>query len=465
MTSEVVRRELVAALGEAAVMTAPGLALDDLHDESLHRHAVEPLAVVRPSSTAEVASVARIAARHGVALVPRGSGTGLSGAAEPVPGGIVVCFDAMKRILRLDPADQVAVVQPGLTLRELGDALAGTGLRYPVYPGEMSGSIGGNVNTNAGGMRAVRHGVTRHHVLGLELVLADATVLRCGGAVMKSSSGYDVTQLVIGSEGTLALVTEVTLKLAPVLTSCATMLVPFENLASVCQVVPRLIATGLSPSITEYVDAPTLRALAAASSLELGVAPQVAERAAAYLIVLLETRTDGQMDADLASASALLEEAGALDVYVLGEHAASQLIEARERLFWVSRDEGVRDIIDVVVPRSAVPSLLDASREISRRYGTRIGGCGHVGDGNVHLSVFVDDDERRQSIVRELLRLGLAVGGQISGEHGIGRDKQDYYLEMTDPALLTLQGRLKDAFDPEGRMNPFRRFTPRGGDA
>ena len=198
--------ELIAIVGRDAVTFSNEHNPDDLHDETLHPTRAEPFAVVRPRTTLEVSAVARVASAHGVAVTPRGSGTGLSGAATPVPGGIVVSFSRMNRLLRLNVDDHVAVVQPGMTLRELNESLASSGLRYPVYPGELSGSLGGNVNTNAGGMRAVRHGVTRHHVLGLELVLIDGTVVRTGGPVVKSSSGYDLTQLVLGSEGTLALV-------------------------------------------------------------------------------------------------------------------------------------------------------------------------------------------------------------------------------------------------------------------
>jgi len=275
-------------------------------------------------------------------MTARGSGTGLSGGATPVAGGIVISFERMNRVVRLDTNDHVVVVQPGLTLRELGEHLMSTGLRYPVYPGELSGSIGGNVNTNAGGMRAVRHGVTRQHVLGLELVLADGTVLRTGGPVVKSSSGYDLTQLVIGSEGTLALVTEVTLKLSPALAHAATLLVPFASLDAITRVVPMVVASGLQPSMLEYLDVLTMSAVTAAASLELGVEKTVAERALAYLIVVLETRTAEQLDNDVVDLGAMLDAAGALDVYVLPEHAASRLIEARERLFWVSKAVGAK---------------------------------------------------------------------------------------------------------------------------
>jgi glycolate oxidase len=455
------RNELLAVVGADSATFYPDHNPDDLHDESLHRTHVEPFAVVRPSSTEEVSAIAKIASRHGLAMTARGSGTGLSGGATPVAGGIVISFERMNRVVRLDTNDHVVVVQPGLTLRELGEHLMSTGLRYPVYPGELSGSIGGNVNTNAGGMRAVRHGVTRQHVLGLELVLADGTVLRTGGPVVKSSSGYDLTQLVIGSEGTLALVTEVTLKLSPALAHAATLLVPFASLDAITRVVPMVVASGLQPSMLEYLDVLTMSAVTAAASLELGVEKTVAERALAYLIVVLETRTAEQLDNDVVDLGAMLDAAGALDVYVLPEHAASRLIEARERLFWVSKAVGAKEIVDIVVPRSAVPSFLEGVARIGARHATSITGCGHVGDGNIHLAVFLPDDDERAILMRELFVEGLGLGGQISGEHGIGCDKQQHYLALTDPTVLELERAIKRVFDPQSLLNPFRLFDDR----
>ncbi len=456
MVNESLRDELLAIVGEGYATFTPHHNRDDLHDESLHQRTVEPFAVVRPATTQQVVSIVQAANRHDIAITPRGSGTGLSGAVTPIRGGIVVSFERMNQVLRLDVNDHVVVVQPGITLRELNEALAGTGLLYPVYPGELSGSLGGNVNTNAGGMRAVRHGVTRQHVLGLELVLADASVVRTGGPVVKVSSGYDLTQLIVGSEGTLALVTEVTLKLSPKMAHSTTTLVPFGSLEEVTRVVPQLIASGLQPAMLEYLDSGTLSALTKSTSLELGVHSAVAEKASAYLIVILETRTSEQLDLDLVDLAALLEESGALDTYVLDERSAVRLIEARERLFWVTKESGANEIVDIVVPRSTVPKFLEEVQRIAARHQAFIGGCGHVGDGNVHLSVFLPDDEKRERLLRELFTFGVELGGQISGEHGIGLDKQDHYLALTDPAIITLQQSIKRAFDPRGTFNPYR---------
>ena len=461
MSTSELRNALIHAVGADAVTFSPDHNPDDLHDESLHPSTVVPFAVVRPASTSEVAAVAALASAYRVAVTPRGSGTGLSGAATPVNDGIVISFDRMNRLLRLDADDHMAVVQPGLSLRELNDELRQSDLRYPVYPGELSGSLGGNVNTNAGGMRAVRHGVTRHHVVGLELVLIDGTVIRTGGPVVKSSSGYDLTQLVIGSEGTLALVTEITLKLSPSMPFTTTVLVPFAALDQVARAVPRIVGSGLEPSILEYIDVMVMAAITSSAGIELGVSASVATETAAYLVIVLETRTTEQLERDVTDLAALLGDAGALDVYVLPDGAATRLIEARERVFWVSKAAGSNDITDVVVPRSKVPQFLAGAASLAVRYEAFITGCGHVGDGNVHIAVFQPDGERRERFLYELFEFGLELGGQISGEHGIGRDKQRAFLALSDKSLLDLQRRIKRAFDPEQLLNPYRLLDER----
>ena len=229
---------LAEVVGADDVMAGDAVPPDYAHDEALTATPVVPLAVVRPASTDEVAAVLRLCDELHVPVTARGSGTGLSGAAISPPDGILVSFERMNRILEIDVDNHVAVVQPGVTLDELNTAAAAHGLVYPVFPGETSASLGGNVATNAGGMRAVKYGVTRHHVLGLEAVLANGEVIRTGGKFVKTSTGYDLTQLLVGSEGTLALVTEATVKLQPRLDHAATVLAPFTTLDEVTAAVP-----------------------------------------------------------------------------------------------------------------------------------------------------------------------------------------------------------------------------------
>jgi glycolate oxidase len=446
--------DLSDVVGGAHVLSGEAIGPDYTHDEALTAEPVTPLAVVQPESTDEVAEVVRWAAAHGVPVTARGSGTGLSGACTPRADGIVVSFERMAAIVEVDADNHVAVVQPGVTLHQLDDALRPLGLVYPVFPGESSASLGGNVATNAGGMRAVRYGVTRHQVLGLTAVLGTGEVLRTGGKFVKSSSGYDLTQLIIGSEGTLALATEATLRLHPRLTHGATILVPFATLDEVAAAVPRIVGSGLTPTILEYVDFITMSAITTSAGLELGVPDDVKAAALAYLVVVLENRSDQRVEEDTAELAELVTALGALDVYVLPTSAGAALIEARERAFWTAKASNADDIVDVVVPRAAIPAYLTAVQAIAAESASLVVGCGHAGDGNVHLSVFQPNAPVREDLVGRILQAGVDLGGAISGEHGIGTAKKHHLAATEDPAKLDLMRRIKSSFDPAGILNP-----------
>jgi glycolate oxidase len=395
-------------------------------------------------------------------VIARGSGTGLSGGCQPVPDGIVIAFDRMRAVKEIDTENQVAVVEPGVTLEQLDALLAPLGLIYPVSPGEQSASIGGNVATNAGGMRAVRYGVTRHHVLGLEVVLADGTVLRTGGKYVKSSSGYDLTQLLIGSEGTLALTTEITVKVQPRLTEAATVLAPFATLAQVARAVPPIVGSGVDPSILEYIDVLAMAGIVGSAGVELGVPGDVQAATSAYLVVVLEGTDAKRVDEDVARLAALLAELGALDVYVLPPAAGASLIAAREKAFFVAKAAGADDIVDAVLPRAAIPDYLAEVAKLADGQGALVTGCGHVGDGNVHLSVFQPDDDRRHQLIGAILGAAVAAGGAVSGEHGIGTEKRSYFLESQDAVTLGLMRSIKSVFDPRGILGPDRLLNSLG---
>jgi len=454
MTSTELLSRLSAIVGEAAVMHGEAILPELTTDEGLLSRTAAPVAVVTPATTEQVAAIVSVAREHRVPLTARGSATGLSGGCVPVRGGIVVSFAAMRKILEIDLENHVAVVQPGVTLYELDGAVRPHGLLYPVQPGEQSSSLGGNVGTNAGGMRAVRYGVTRHNVLGLEMVLGTGEIVRSGGKFVKSSSGYDLTQLVIGSEGTLALVTEVTVKLQPLLAHTATVLAPFAALREITAAISPIVGSGLMPSILEYIDSLTMQSITASEGLDLAISEDLRQRASAFLVVVLEQRTEEALEKDLESLADLLTGAGALDVFVLPGLAAASLVRARERAFYVAKAAGADEIVDVVLPRARIADFLETAGKLAADHGCFAIGCGHAGDGNIHLSVFQPSSEQREGFLSELFSAGIGLGGAISGEHGIGTAKQHAFLDLEPPGRIALMRRIKSAFDPDTILNP-----------
>jgi glycolate dehydrogenase FAD-linked subunit len=322
----------------------------------------------------------------------------------------------------------------------------------------MSASLGGTIATNAGGMRAVKYGVTRRHVLGLEAVLASGEVLRTGGKIVKESSGYDLTQLITGSEGTLALVTEATVRLYPRLPAQATVLAPFASLEQVTAAVPAIVASGIGPLILEYIDMMTMSVITANENIDLPIPAAVRDKTLAYLVVVLEERNDERLAGATEETADLLTHLGAPDVYVLPAQAARRLIEAREKAFWAAKGAGADDIVDTVVPRAAMASFLAEVATIAQDHGGLAIGAGHAGDGNVHLAVFQPDPGERAELLRGIFAAAVSRGGAISGEHGIGHAKKRYWLELADPVAVALMRRVKQAFDPQGMLGPGSAF-------
>lgn len=451
---ETLTARLTSLLDSKRVLVGEDISPDLCIDEGLKAEPILPLAVAFPEETGEVAALVVLARELGVPVTARGAGTGLSGACIPLPNGLVISFAKMARVMEIDDSTHVAVVQPGVTLAQLDVETAKYELVYPVYPGTSSASIGGNVATNAGGMRAVKYGVTRHQVLALEAVLGTGEVIRTGGRFVKNTTGYDLTQLIIGSEGTLALVTEATLRLHPRLHQTTSLLAPFGTIDAVAQLIPKLVASGVQPLILEYIDRATMKALVRSAGLALGVTEEVVAKTEAYLVVVLEGRDEQQLEVDATRTSDQLLEGGAYDVYFLPPGQGADLLTARENAFWMVKAAGADDVIDMVVPRNRIPEYLREVQALAQQNGPRVFGCGHAGDGNIHFSVYDPDPARRSRLLMAIFEMGISMGGAISGEHGIGRAKKQYYQALEMPEKLSLQRRIKLAFDPDGILNP-----------
>jgi glycolate oxidase len=441
-------------LPEGRVLAGNLAGIDYSHDEAYAVTPQAPVAVILPRSTAEVSTAMKVAGELGCPVTPRGSGTGLAGGCIPAPGGVVMSMEKMSSILEVDTENNVAVVQPGVTLSELDEMTSSYGLAYPVVIGEKGASLGGTVATNAGGMQAVKYGVTRNHVLGLEVVLGSGEVIRTGGKVFKRSSGYDLTQLFTGSEGTLGIVTEAIVRLVPRMRYRSTLLVPFNDLTEAAGIVPLITSSGVAPLVLEYIDALSMDAITKDAGLELGVEDSVKARCSAYLVIVLEGNREALVDQDMEDISGMVAGSGALDVYVLPPTAGTKLLEARDKAHWMAKANGADDIVDVVVPRSMMSKFMEAVSAISEQFSSLVVGCGHAGDGNVHLSIFQPDERVRHDVVRALLRTGIGLGGDVSAEHGIGKAKREDFLDLTGTVEIDLMRRIKSALDPKGILSP-----------
>ncbi|WP_027342435.1 FAD-binding oxidoreductase [Hamadaea tsunoensis] len=451
---------LRAQLPADRVITDPDLLENHRRDEADLVADGLPLVLVRPRSTAEVATAVRVAAEHGVPVVPQGARTGLAGGANAVDGCLVLSLQRMDRILKIDPVNRIAVVQPGVVNADLGRAVREHGLFYPPDPGSFETStIGGNTATNAGGMCCVKYGVTTGYVIGLEVVLADGEVLRTGRRTPKGVAGYDLTSLFVGSEGTLGIITEITVALRPAPEPALSLVAVFPTTATAGAAVNEIMASGAAPSLLELLDDVHLRAIEAYRPMGLDT------NAAAILLAAADT--GARAAADLAAIEELARASGATEVYTAtdAEEAAALLAARRlahpamEHLAHGLYAQGGLILDDIAVPRSALAELLDGIAATAAKHGVVVGVVGHAGDGNLHPNIVVDradpESVRKGHLVfDEIMELGLSLGGTCTGEHGVGLLKRGWLETEAGPVGMRVQRAIKAALDPTGLLNP-----------
>jgi len=423
--------------------------------DGLTLDAHRPAAVVLPKSTEEVAAAVAICRDLGRSFVPRGAGTGLSGGAIPLNGAVVICCSRMDAILEVDADNRIAVVQPGVVNAHLSQAVIDSGLFYAPDPSSQQAcTIGGNVAENSGGPHTLKYGTTTNHVLAVEMVLPDGSVTRLGSAT-GYSPGYDLVGAAVGSEGTLGIVTEITVRLSPIPEAIETLLAIFDSVAAACRLVGGIIRSGMVPAALEVVDQRTIRAVEASV-----YAAGLPTDAGAVLIIELDGAAC-EMETQLGRIRELAEAEGARELRIARD--------AEERaLFWRARKGAFGAmgrlapdlyVHDAVVPRARLPEVLEEICAIGDRHGVTLSNVFHAGDGNLHPNISFDrrDPDELARVLeagREMLELCVRVGGVLTGEHGVGLEKRDYMGMLFDQADLAAMLRLRDAFNPDGVCNP-----------
>jgi len=418
-------------------------------------------AVVMPANTAEVSAIAALCNETRTPLVPRGGGTGYTGGAVPVHGGVVISLERLNKILEIDELNLLCVVEPNCITGDIQDAVEQVGLFYPPDPASLRQSaIGGNVAECAGGPRAFKYGVTKAYVLGLEAVLPNGEIIRTGGKVVKNVVGYDLTQLLVGSEGTLAIITRITLRLVPKPPVQVTMRASFPSVRHAVNAVTNLIRARVVPAALELIDGDCLEAVAQALNVR-----SLAPAGTAALLLLEVDGIAEQVAAEAMRVEKACADAGATEFLRAKDDAE------RQELWRVRRElsPSLKMITplkfnhDIVVPKGRVPELFELVDRIKAQFKLRIPCFGHVGDGNIHVNIMVtpgDDDEIRRAHEAEgvLFRGAIALEGSISGEHGIGFAKAPYLAMELNAATIETMKRVKQAFDPNGILNPGKIF-------
>lgn len=452
--------ELAAIVGKNGISTRRRDTERYSGDEAPRAESRAPQIVVWPKDASSVGRLLSLANEKRIPVTPRGAGTGLSGGCVPVYGGIVLSLERMNRILEIDGDNFVAVVEPGVTLGDLRREVESQGLAYPLYPGEMTATIGGNVATNAGGMNAVKYGVTRHHVLGLEAVLPSGEIIETGGKYVKCATGYDLTQLLVGSEGTLAVITKVILKLTVKPARREVLFIPFVALENAIDAVPEILKLEMTPVGLEFMERSIVEIVEGYLGKELPY-----HGYEAFLLLIMEGDSEDEIYQYFARVEEICQRHGAIDAMIPGsERAKRRLLDAREKFYHAIKRFAPMEIADVVVPRREISRFVRRVKEISAEHKIPVVAYGHAGDGNVHLHpicVNMGKEEWAQKLphlMSDIYHAGVSFCGAISGEHGIGSLKKAYLPIQMEASFLNLLRAVKKAFDPHNILNPGKIF-------
>jgi glycolate oxidase len=455
--------ELAAIVGDSYVHDAPSEIIAYSYDGTFQQR--RPDLAVSPGSTEEVAAVVKVAAREAVPIIARGASSGLAGGTIPERGGIILNLARMDRIVEIDTANVCAVVQAGVVTLQLQEEVEKLGLFYPPDPASSRQStLGGNVACNSGGPRCLKYGVTRDYVTGLTVVLASGEIVKLGGKLAKNASGYQLLQLLVGSEGTLAIVTEAILKLVPLPRSRVTALASFPQLELASQAVARIMGSGILPCTLELMDGTTINVVE--DFLHAGLPRE------AQALLLLEQDGADETTArhEVEAMAGICRELGAGEVRVAGSAAERDTLWAARRAVSpaLARIRPNKLGEDIVVPRGSVPAMIACVREIAARYGLPIPVFGHAGDGNLHPNILFDlrdpDEVHKVELAaREIFRAAISLGGTLSGEHGIGSLKREFMEEAQGATAVALSRAIKQVFDPNNLLNPGKLFPTGNG--
>ncbi len=447
---------LLSICGEDRVFTGENINEDYSHDElaGIHKY---PEVLVQVKITEEVSKIMKYACSNNIPVTPRGQGTGLVGGSVPLYGGIMIDMSKMNQILELDEENLTLTVEPGVLLMEISKYVEDRDLFYPPDPGEKSATIGGNINTNAGGMRAVKYGVTRDFVRGLEVVLPTGEIMEIGGKVVKNSSGYSLKDLIVGSEGTLGIVTKVILRLLPLPKKAISLLIPFPNLEMAIETVPKIIKSKVIPTAIEYM----VRDVIIASEEFLG--KKFPDNSAdAYLLLTFDGNSKEEIEQVYEKVAHICLDNGAIDVLISNTQERQESIWSARGAFLeaIKASTTEMDECDVVVPRNKIAEFVKFSNDLQEQFDIRIKSFGHAGDGNLHIYVLKDGlseevwEKKLSEVFDCMYSKAKELGGKVSGEHGIGYAKKTYLQESMGEQGMNLLRNIKLAFDPKGILNP-----------